>query len=310
MYDDIRPHWTIIANPVAGRGRVRRLWPQVERALQTLGFNYAVHFTRERGHAETLADTALRNGARYLLGIGGDGLNHEIANGIMSQEVCPAKDVTYALLPMGTGNDWARHYRIPTHPLERLRRLIQPQTCLQDMGLIRYCRDGRAENRWFVNVAGLAYDGFIGQKLMQHPPVNRFHFLWMVVRRLFEYRLRQASLRFDGLCVADRFYTINVGLCRYSGGGMQLAPHAVADDGLFALTYAGALSKLGVLLQMPRFYNGGILRHPKVHGAQAREISIEAVHGAPPTPLEADGEYLGETPVSFQIYEKALRIAL
>lgn len=310
MEQTAKPHWAIIANPIAGGGRVRRLWPQVERALQTLGFDYSVQFTRERRHAEVLTDTALRNGARRLLGIGGDGLNHEIANGLMAQQICHPTDVTYALLPMGTGNDWARHYRIPADLYERLRRLIHPETRLQDMGLICCHREGCEYQRWFVNVAGMAYDGFIGWKMMRHRPRNRFHFLWMVMRYLFEYRLRKATLRFDGQCVEDFFYTINVGLCRYSGGGMRFTPHAVADDSLFALTYAGALSKLEVLLQMPRFYNGGILRHPQVHGVQAREIRVEAAPGALPTPIEADGEYLGEAPISIALWEKALRVAL
>jgi diacylglycerol kinase family enzyme len=90
---------------------------------------------------------------------------------------------------------------------------------------------------------------------------------------------------------------------------MQLVPQAVPDDGLFALTFARRLPKWEVLLQMPRFYNGTLLDHPKVEGFQAKSIRVEHA-GDTPTLLEADGEFLGETPVEFVLLEKALRIVL
>jgi diacylglycerol kinase family enzyme len=86
-------------------------------------------------------------------------------------------------------------------------------------------------------------------------------------------------------------------------------PQAVPDDGLFALTFARRLPKWEVLLQTPRFYNGTLLQHPKVEGYQARAIRVEQC-GDTPTLLEADGEFLGHTPVEFELLEKALTIVL
>lgn len=303
------PFWHIIANPAAGGGSVARRWPQIEQLLQEMGFSYSVQFTERRGHAARLAEDIILKGGRYLLGIGGDGTNHEIANGILGQSFAPSADVNYALLPVGTGNDWARQYQIPSDPRQRLELLKTVQTTLQDVGIVHYFRDGKAEKRYFVNVAGMAYDGFIGKKLTERPVSNRAHYLLMVAQYLMEYRLTGAKITFDGQTVEDAFYTINIGLCRFSGGGMQFVPHAIPDDGLFALTYARRLHKVEVLLQTPRFYNGTLLRHPKIGHAQARSIRVEQT-GASPTLLEADGEYLGETPVEFTLLEKALRVVL
>jgi len=301
------PFWHIIANPAAGGGSVARRWPQIEQLLQEMGFSYSVQFTERRGHAARLAEDIILKGGRYLLGIGGDGTNHEIANGILGQSFAPTADIHYALLPVGTGNDWAKEHEIPCDPRQRLERLKMPQTTLQDVGIVDYFRDGKAEKRYFVNVAGMAYDGFIGKKLTERPVSNRAHYLLMVAQYLLEYRLTGAKIMFDGEIVEDEFYTINIGLCRFSGGGMQFVPHAVPDDGLFALTYARRLHKLEVLMQTPRFYNGTLLRHPKIGHAQVRSIRVEQT-GAHPTLLEADGEFLGETPVEFTLLEKALRV--
>ena len=88
---------------------------------------------------------------------------------------------------------------------------------------------------------------------------------------------------------------------------MQFVPHAIPDDGLLALTVAGPISKLGVLLNSWRFYSGNVSGHNKVDCFQTKEINIESI-GAISTPVEVDGEYLGETPVKCWIHDQALRI--
>jgi len=304
-----QPFWHIIANPTSGNGKVEKRWPEIERLLQELGFSYSVHFTERRGHAVQLVEEAVLKGRRHILGIGGDGTNHEIANGILSQHFVAPTEIFYALLPSGTGNDWARQYQIPTDLRRRLERLLEMKTVFQDAGQVKYFRDGKPESRFFINVAGMAYDGFIGKKLAENHVTNRLQYLLLVGKYLFDYRLRQARILFDNQAVEDFFYTINVGLCRYSGGGMQFVPQAVPDDGLFALTFARRHSKWEVLLQTPRFYNGTLLKHPKIEGWQARSIRVEQI-GDAPTLLEADGEFLGETPVEFVLLEKALKIVL
>ena len=301
------PTWLILLNPAAGGGAAERLWPRLESLLQDMGFSYSVQFTERPGHAARLVDDAVGRGHRYLLGIGGDGTNHEIVNGILGQKTVPSTEINYALLPVGTGNDWARMYQIPTDPRRRLERLLEPKTILQDAGLVRYHRDGQLQECFFVNVAGMAYDGYIVRQLQQNPVRNRLQYLLAVSKYLFQYPLSKARITFDGQAVEDFFYTINIGLCKYSGGGMQFVPQAVPDDGLFALTFARSLPKWEVLLQTRRFYAGTLLEHPRVEGFQAKHIRVTHTDGTP-TWVEADGEFLGETPVEFLILEKALRI--
>ncbi|MBK6932721.1 MAG: diacylglycerol kinase family lipid kinase [Saprospirales bacterium] len=304
-----RPFWYIIANPAAANGAAGRRWPRIEALLQEMGVSYTVRFTDARGHAVRLVDDAVLKGHRHILGLGGDGTNHEIVNGIMRQRHAATADIAYALLPIGTGNDWARSYGIPRDPRTRLGRLLELKTVLQDVGNVQYHTGGQTAGRYFANVAGMAYDAFIAKKLDRHRFVSRLQYLLMVGQYLFEYRPVPACLRFNGQTVEDVFYTINIGICRYSGGGMQLVPHAVPDDGLLALTYARRLPKWEVLAQTRRFYNGTILSHPKIGNSQVRHLLVEHT-GDTPTLLEADGEFLGETPATFSIADKALRVVL
>jgi YegS/Rv2252/BmrU family lipid kinase len=301
--------WYIIVNPTAGGGAARRLWPTLEGLLQELRFPYTVQFSAAKGHAAQLAENAVERGHRQILGVGGDGTHHEIVNGILQQKATSSDSVQYALLPVGTGNDWARMYGLSCDPRTRLIQLQNnPAPRWQDVGLIEYERAGQRHLRYFANVAGFAYDAYVVHQIEKRtrPLRSRLHYLWAVGQHLMDYQpQRGCILMDDGTEIKDRFYTINVGICKYSGGGMQFVPHAVPDDGLLALTAARNVSKIEVLMQMPRFYNGTLLQHPRIQGWQARSIRVEADSDGPLL-IEADGEFLGHTPADITLLEKAL----
>jgi len=303
--------WFVIANPTAGRGEVQARWPEIERALMAALPIGEMVFSEYRGHAIELAQQAVSAGHHKILAIGGDGTNHEVTNGILQQSFLPSHQVLYALLPIGTGNDWVKTHGIPRRMEQALAIIQKEQTSFQDAGLIRYQKNGQPAERYFVNVAGMAYDAFICQVAEIRPEAvrNQFFYLWLVLKCLFKYRLRPARITIDGKVFEGKYYTINLGIGRYSGGGMQLVPHANPSDGQLAITLAGNISKLGVLLNTYRFYNGSIGRHPKVQTLKGREVRVEAI-GEWPTLVEADGEFLGETPVTFSLKSKALKIVV
>ncbi|MEI6409191.1 MAG: diacylglycerol kinase family protein [Bacteroidota bacterium] len=304
--------WYIIANPVSGGGAVEKQWPVIERLLQEMSISYTIRFTERRGHATLLAEEAVLRGQRRILGIGGDGTNHEIVNGIMQQQAVPPTEIMYALLPIGTGNDWARTYTLPSDPKLRLQRLLEEKTVLQDIGLVQYQTEaGETAQRYFANVAGMAYDAYLC-KIMQArstPVQSQLIYLALITQYIFKYNLTEAKIRYEDAEVQDFFYTINIGICRYSGGGMQLVPQAIPDDGMLALTYARRIPKMEVLLQTPRFYNGTLLSHSKVTGTTVKSLQVDHV-GETPTLVEADGEFLGQTPATFSVLEKALKVVL
>lgn len=131
--------------------------------------------------------------------------------------------------------------------------------------------------------------------------------MWQVVACLFKYDLRKAHIRFNNKLITNRFYTINIGICRYSGGGMQFVPHADPQSGELALTIAGPVSKLIVLLHVPHIFLGKLHRHPMVDIYKTKEIEITG-DDEESTLVEVDGEFLGETPVKCVVVEKAFRV--
>jgi len=312
MQNDKTHTWYIIANPAAGRNAVARRWTVLQFFLQEHLPNHILIQTERRGQATELAAAAIQAGYRKIIAVGGDGTNHEVVNGILQQTHIPTTDITYALLPVGTGNDWIRTHNISKNWKEWIAMIQAENTLLQDIGVIKYFENGQPMQRFFVNVAGMAYDAFVVRYAEAHKRwvIHKMLYLLMVVRCLFKYRLTKARITFDNQVVEDYFYTINAGICKYSGGGMRLVPHADATDGLLALTIAKQVSKLSVLLNTYRFYNGTLGKHPQIDLYQTTAIRIESLEKSQPLWVEADGEFLGDAPVEISTLPKALKIII
>lgn len=301
--------WFFIVNPHASKGLAARRWPQIAEKLRAHGLLLDYSFTGGPGQAGQCVEEGLRRGYRKLAAVGGDGTNFEVINGLVSQQLVNLSEITYTIFPIGTGNDWARQYQIPKQWQLWLDMVRRDETQQQDIGVVEFTRAGKKESVCFANVAGLAYDGYIGfiSSHFRQFSGSRFFYLALVFWGLFRYRLSNMVIRFDGQVVTGKFYTVNAGICRYSGGGMQLTPHADSTDGKLALTVAGALSKLGVLLNTWRFYTGQIGGHPKVTLHQVSKIEVDGLEESP-LHVEADGEYLGVAPVRIGMLEQQLKV--
>ncbi|RMD76442.1 MAG: diacylglycerol kinase family lipid kinase [Bacteroidetes bacterium] len=301
--------WFCVANPVAGGGKVVRQRPRIERALKEASIPFEWHWTESAGHAIELARAAVEAGYRRFVAIGGDGTGHEVVNGMLSQNAVPASQMWFTLLPIGTGNDWRRCFDLPTRLNQWVRRLRRGRSVWQDVGRIHYQRDGRSCSRYFINVAGLAYDGYVGRVAAQRKwtHFSKLMYMWLIFRCLLSYELPEAEVTFGESRRKGKFYSINAGICPWSGGGIRMVPHARPDDGLLALTLAGEVSVWGMLRAVPLFYNGKIATHPAVETDQVPSVTIRPI-GHSIVDVEADGEYLGVAPAHIEIVPRALQV--
>ena len=304
--------WQIIINPSAGNGKAGKQWKNIEATLKKENMNFQVHRSERALHCTELAKSLIEKGARYLIGVGGDGTNHEIVNGIMQQTAVSTHEVTYGFIPVGTGNDWVKTHNIPKNITKAIQVIKVGKTTFQDIGLAKFHRNNKPEQRYFVNVAGMAYDAHVGKvsNSERKKITNKLYYFLLIFKCLFQYKSKQARIFLDGKKVANQhFYTINVGLCKYSGGGMQFVPHAEIDDGQFAVTYIDSIPKLKVIFSTHYLYGGKITKFKHAKLFKAKYMKVEAVNDAP-TLLELDGEFVGETPVEFEILPKALKVII
>ena len=304
--------WLVIVNPNAGRKRGLQDWPEIKSLLINNHIHFFEVFTERPGHAIEISREYIEKGIRKIIVIGGDGTMNEVINGLFRQTKYPTTSVLLGMITVGTGNDWGRMFQIPLGYAEAIDTIKSGRTFIQDAGLVSYRngeRNGRSrEDRYFVNIAGLGFDALVTQKTNRLKEKGRggtlLYFL-NIFSSLMNYRFVNAMFNIDGKTYQNEIFSMNIGIGKYSGGGMMQVPGAIADDGLFDLTVIKRLSKTNVVLSLHRLYKGTIHLHPRVETYSGKSITIDSdtvIH------LETDGESLGHTPIEFKIIPKSVKV--
>lgn len=265
--------------------------------------------SEQSGHARELARRLVAEGERQIVAVGGDGTHHEVVNGLFDalgeQELSA---VRYALLPLGSGNDWIKTHRIPKKLTSWIDYYQNGVLKRQNLGLIHYTTaEGKAEKCVFTNVAGMAYDAFVVEKSVDSKLKGGLLYPLLTLIHLFAFTPPKLELVYgEGQQVVNHFHTINVGVCRYNGGGMRLVPQADPSGTKFALTYAKALSIATILANGWRFYTANIGKTPGVVCTESNTIEVKAVNNTKELVVEADGEWIGYGPLRFELLKDAL----
>src|SRR5262245_13263032 len=104
----------VIFNPASGRGRAIR---RIERYRQVANLDHALRPTSAPGHAEEIAQQAVREGFSKIVAAGGDGTVHEVANGILK---AGNESIVFAVWPFGSANDYAYALGVTGDPTQTL----------------------------------------------------------------------------------------------------------------------------------------------------------------------------------------------
>ena len=294
--------WFFIVNPNAGSRKGTRDWPKILKLIKDSGIPYEAALTTHRGHAIELTLDCIRQGYRRIAVVGGDGSLNEVLNGIYLQNEVAHTDILIGIIPVGTGNDWCRSFKIPFDYKKSLEILIQGKTGLQDVGKVIHYHADKPEVRYFMNVAGMGYDALVAKKTNIMKEKGRggpLVYLYFIFASLFQYNFIEAVIEVDGEIVfKGEIFSMNVGICKYNGGGMMQVPFAIPDDGLLDVTLIKKAPKYVVIQHTRKLYNGTLVDLPIVKTFRGKLIRIRSTGKLY---LETDGESLGHTPFTFEI---------
>ena len=293
--------WFIIVNPSSGNRNTSQQWEEIQQLLNTKKIDFSFVFTQFSKHEIELVDKAILDGFRNIISIGGDGTLHHVVNGIMRQRYVKTSDITIAVIPQGTGNDWIKTYNIPNDVEKAIEIISKKKTILQDIGVLE------TENKtvsYFNNVAGLGYDGYIVNKLKTLKRFGSIAYLLSGLAGLLLYKKSVFKIIFDNRILETNCLMTIFGLCKFSGGGMQFTKDVNSTDGLFDITIAKNLNFFNLVFNLPKLYSGKIVHHKKIETYKTKEITVIPQTTKPF--IQADGELIGTGKVSVKIIEKAI----
>ena len=259
-------------------------------------------FSERPGQLAEIARDAADEGVGMLVVVGGDGTVHEVVNGIAGRD-----GVELALIPRGTGWDFARTHAIPKRLAEALRIARDGAARAFDLGRAVYQADGAPKSAWFANMASVGMSGAVAAKANSTTKAlgaktSYLLALGVVFARWQNVRLKVAV---DAETREALMEDAVVAVGRYLAGGMMITPDAEPDDGLFDVLLIGDVTKAELVRVMPKIYRGKHLPHPKGEVLRGTTVTIEAES---PLPIQLDGEQPGTTPVRFELVPAAIRL--
>jgi YegS/Rv2252/BmrU family lipid kinase len=263
-----------------------------------------------RNHAIKLARKYIEKGFKHIIVIGGDGTFNEVVNGTFLQQRFVPKDITLGLIPVGTGNDWGRMFNIPSKYEDAIHVIMEGKTFIQDVGKVTYQNSDMPHTRYFVNVSGMGYDAMVAEKTNKQKDEGKggpLSYFINIFTSLFSYTYKDYEITIDGRPVKGEVFSMNVGICKYNGGGMMQLPFAIPDDGLLDMTVINNIGKFKVIRSVRHLYDGSLVKIPQVNTYQGKIISIKS---SSPLYLEADGESLGHSPFLFEIVPNSLKVII
>lgn len=314
----------IIINNVAAKAR--QSWPKIKTQLDAARVDYKVHYTNQKGDATVQTSVALKSGTQLVVVVGGDGTLSEAAQGFFefneNLEVLPAainREATLAVLPAGTGDDFARGLRRKRAPLQdwidtllSYTREDRNEAAPRIDVLYGRC-DGSQTPFICLNASTMGIGGETASRVAAQGGFMRrfsgeFRFVFAAVGALAAWRERRVRVTVDDRLVADGpMNLVGVANGLYAGGGMMFSTAARIDDGRLDVVTASGLNRKNVVTELSRIHTGGHLNNPKVSLTQGARARIETLLLQDAMLLEADGNVRGVTPVEFQVMPGALR---
>jgi diacylglycerol kinase (ATP) len=311
--------WLAIVNPVSGPRLRRGSWAAIEQALRAAGVSLEVEYTKQPYDGIEMARRAVLEGRRRLIVAGGDGSVNDVLNGLMEAGLEDTRDVTLAVAPTGTGNDWARFLGIDRDPATIAAAIAAGRTILHDVGLIagsavtRFSRrDGSLATEqivgryWFINVAGAGYDAYVSARVPRPMP-SALTYFGIVLRGLLAYRPPHFRIEANGTRIEGRMFVTFAANASHCGNRMHVAPGAIADDGLLDVVAIREVGFLRALPKIVKLYAGTILDDPGTRHVRCERLRVDT---DPPVEIQADGQMAGHTPAEFSLLPRALRVVV
>jgi len=280
--------YRFIINPIAGQGAGAQIAPDVHLMAREGLLDYEVISTERPGHAIELAHAAAMDNIDFVIAVGGDGTANEVLNGLMQAWVEGHKNSSMGIIGIGRGNDFAYGIGIQPGLVTGFQIIHKNRISAMDVGLVK--GGNYPTGRFFGNGVGIGFDAVVGFEAAKLTRLHGFmNYVVAALRTIFLYfHAPLVRIEYDDNVIIQPSLLISIMNGRRMGGGFMMAPEALVDDGLLDLCMARQMSRLSILLMIPKFMKGTQGAQAKIKTGRAGKVHVFAVEGV--LPAHADGE--------------------
>jgi YegS/Rv2252/BmrU family lipid kinase len=300
----VKPHVAIVLNGIALRKKF--FFNKILAALHAVA-HVKVYETRSAGDGIFRSKQAVEQGYPLILAAGGDGTVNQVVQGIMEYYGRMSSLPAMGIIPLGSGNDFARTLGIRTNPIRLVESLSKPQLRWVDVGRITRLSPAGLQPKYFINIADAGMGPEVVKRVLDsgRPWGSVAAYYAAILKTFFTYKPTEMEVRTPLWQWKGKARVVAVTNGKYFGNGLCIAPDAQPDDGVLHCTIVGDVSVKDFVVQNFRLRSGKRIQHPKVSYHETEWVEIYAQHAAY---LEADGEWAGALPVRIDLLRKSLQV--
>ena len=294
-----------IINPVSGsketQNAKRKLPKLIMQCLDKEQWLPNISFSEYAGQATEMAYQFARMGFDAVVAVGGDGTVNEIAKGIIKAEKLKLKGeraTALGIIPMGSGNGFARHLNIPIKPQKAIEMLNHSEPIRTDYGV--------ANGRLFVSTCGTGFDAVIADHFAGSNKRGFATYFQNILHDVFSYTPQTYHLVGDGLDVTHKAFLITFANANQWGYEALIAPKASVQDGKMDIMLMSSHAILGSASLALRLFAGSIDDSHFMDTIRAKEVTLERESAAP---FHIDGDPVEmEKDIHIQIVPDGLNV--
>jgi len=285
----------LFINPVSGKGRAGSIALRLSNYGHKIGVECIA--VEPASIKQVLPDLSRAlELAKYdaLVVIGGDGLVHSAI-----QLACD-NSISIYVVPAGTGNDVARSNELLTiSPNEIFKAIYEQMPTTVDLGAISY----EGGERKYCQILSTGFDAQVNERANRNRVVTgKMKYNYATLVEINRFKPINYELDIDGATRKLSAMLVAIANAGTYGGGMKLCPMADRQDGYLDIMILHPVSKIELLKVFPKVYSGKHVTHPAVEFLRCKKIKLVA-----DTVAYADGERVGELPISVEIRPQSLR---
>jgi len=289
----------LVYNLHAGSGYAKKKLAQIETSFNKNLVEFEIQFTNYPGHGIEIVKNADLSKYDGVVAAGGDGTLFEVINGYF-QNTSGTK-IPIGVLPVGTGNAFARDLELDNKKCEEALKIIANQNTRKvDVGKFHT----HGQDYYYLNILGLGFVADVTKTARKLKLFGNIAYTYGVLFRTLFLSAEKMSFEIDGQKFEHDCTFVEISNTRYTANFL-MSPNAIIDDGLLDVTIAKKLSRIKLIKSFPKIFTGEHIYLPEIETFQAKRIKIKS---ETPKVLSPDGELIGITPVEIECLQQAIEV--
>lgn len=249
-----------VINPISGTQQKKSVVNQLNEGIDSAKYDWEIVYTKEAGHAVEIAAQAAIDGIDIVGAVGGDGTINEIGRSLIDTQTA------LAILPLGSGNGFARHLNIPMD----VRKAIE----VINTGVIEAVDYGKINGRPFFCTCGVGFDAFVSLKFAESGRRGVLTYLEKTLLESLNYQPERYELEIDNETIKYKAFLIACGNASQYGNNAYIAPQATVTDGLLDVTILEPFTVLDVPSLSFQLFNKTIDQNSHIKTFKCRNLNI------------------------------------